>query len=123
MAEHQAETKRSLGGGVETTGQFPEAIPVPVPYGPGVAALAVCLNQAQLLPLARTGEGVAEVFGCLRPERTLEKAVADCHEQLAGVEAAIKRGVAPLRWRILTRQGWTSAGRRPTGCMWRAPTG
>lgn len=94
VVEHRAETKRCLGCGVETTGQFPAGVAAPVQYGPGVATLAVYLNQAQLVPLERTGEVLAEVFGCPLSERTLERAVAACHEQLAGVEAAIKRGVA-----------------------------
>jgi transposase len=94
VVEHRTETRRCLDCGVETTGQFPAGVAAPVQYGPGVATLAVYLNQAQLLPLERTGEVLAEVFGCPLSERTLESAVAACHQQLAPVEAAIKQGVA-----------------------------
>lgn len=94
VVEHQAETKRCPDCGVETTGQFPAGVAAPTQYGPGVAAVAVYLNQGQLVPLERTAAVLAEVFGCPISERTLEGAVAACHEQLAEVEAAIKQGVA-----------------------------
>lgn len=93
VVEHQAETKRCPGCGAETTGQFPGGVEAPAQYGPGVATVAVYLNQAQLLPLARTGEVLAEVFGCPISEGTLERAVGECYAQLAEVEAAIQRGV------------------------------
>jgi transposase len=64
-----------------------------VQYGPRVATLAVYLTQEQLLPLARTGTVLAEVFNCPVAEGTLERAVTDCHEHLAAAEAAIKQGV------------------------------
>ena len=97
VVEHQAETKRCLGCGAETSGQFPAGVEAPAQYGPGVAAVGVYLNQAQLLPLERTGEVLAEVFGCPLSERTLESAVGTCHERLAAAEAAIKRGVAAAK--------------------------
>ena len=93
VVEHQAETTRCPVCGAETTGVFPQGIAAPAQYGPGVAAMALYLNQAQLLPLERTCAVLAEVFGCPVAEATLERAVAVCHAQLAETEAAIKRGV------------------------------
>jgi transposase len=93
VLEHQAETKRCPGCGAEASGQFPAGVEAPVQYGPGVATLAVYLTQAQLLPLARTGEVLAEVFGCPLSERTLARAVGMCHARLAATEAAIKQGI------------------------------
>jgi len=93
VVEHQAETKRCPGCGTETTGAFPAGVEAPAQYGPGVATLAVYLNQAQLLPLERTGAVLAEVFGCPLSERTLESAVGACHAHLAATEAAIRRGI------------------------------
>jgi transposase len=93
IIEHQAETKCCPGCGAETSGEFPAGVAAPAQYGPGVATVAVYLNQAQLLPLGRTGEVLAEVFGCPIAEGTLERAVGECHKQLAEAEAAIKRGV------------------------------
>lgn len=93
VTEHQAETECCPGCGTPTTAVFPAGVTAPVQYGPGVAALAVYLNQAQLLPLGRTAELLAERCGCPLSERTLEAAVLACHAQLADVEAAIKQGV------------------------------
>jgi transposase len=93
IVEHQVETKCCPTCGTEATGAFPAEVAAPVQYGPGVATVAVYLNQAQLLPLERTSEVLADLFGCPIAEGTVERAVAECHDQLAGVEAAIKQGV------------------------------
>ena len=93
VIEHQAATTCCPDCGTETSAAFPPAVTAPVQYGPGVATLAVYLTQDQLLPLARTSTVLAEVFGCPVAEGTLERAIADCHAQLAAVEAAIKQGV------------------------------
>jgi transposase len=93
VTEHQAQTKCCPACGRETTGAFPPEVAAPVHYGPRVATLGVYLNQEQLLPLARTSQVLAEVFGCPVAEGTVERAVADGHAQLAAAEAAIKQGV------------------------------
>lgn len=93
VVEHQAETKCCPGCGRETTGAFPAGVDAPAQYGPEVATMAVYLNQEQLLPLERTGETLADLFGCPIAQGTVESAIAACHEQLAEVEAAIKEQV------------------------------
>lgn len=93
VIEHQAMTKCCPKCGVETTGEFPEGVEAPVQYGPGVATVAVYLNQEQLLPLDRTCRALADLFDCPISEGTLESAVGKCHEQLAEVEATIKQAV------------------------------
>jgi len=93
VIEHQAQIKCCPQCGTETSGAFPPEVAAPVQYGPGVATLVVYLTQEQLLPLGRTAAVLAEVFGCPVSEGTVERAVADCHDRLAGAEAAIKEGV------------------------------
>ena len=93
IVEHQVATKTCPGCGTRTGGAFPAGVTAPVQYGPGVSAIAVYLNQAQLLPLARTCEVLAELFGCPVAEGTVERAVGQCFTQLAAVEAAIKAGI------------------------------
>lgn len=93
VVEHQVESKRCPECGVETSGTCPEGVAGSAQYGPGVATVAVYLNQEQLLPLERTCEVMADLFGCPIAEGTLERAVRRCHEQLAETEAAIKRGI------------------------------
>ncbi|MDA8188225.1 MAG: IS66 family transposase [Dehalococcoidales bacterium] len=93
VIEHQAETKRCPCCGEETSGAFPEDVAGPTQYGPGVATTAVYLNQEQLLPVERTCEVMADLFGCPIAEGTLQSAVARCHEGLAETEASIKSGI------------------------------
>ena len=93
VIEHRAETLCCPGCGATPSGAFPAGVAAPVQYGPGVATLAVYLNQEQLLPWERTAAVLAEVFGCPLSQGTLERAVAQCYEQLPATEAAIKKGV------------------------------
>jgi len=94
VVEHQVETKCCPECGAQASGAFPAGVGAPAQYGPGVATLAVYLNQEQLVPLERTCAVLDEVFGCPLSEGTLESMVGACHRQLAAVEAAIKQGVA-----------------------------
>jgi len=93
VVEHQVKTKCCPGCGAETSGVFPDGVKAPAQYGPGITTAAVYLNQGQLLPLERTSEVLADLFGCPISEGTVESAVAACHVQLAPVEAAIKHGI------------------------------
>jgi transposase len=93
VIEHQAQTKCCPDCGAATMGEFPAGVAAPTQYGPAVATVAVYLNQEQLLPLERSCEVLADLFGCPIAEGTLESAVGGCYAQLAGTEAAIKRGI------------------------------
>ena len=93
VTEHQAET-RQCSCGQTSRGSFPLEVAVSVQYGPRVRALAVYLNQGQLLPMERIGEVLTDVFGCETfSEGTLANAVEECYERLAEIESAIKMGV------------------------------
>ena len=93
VIEHQVETHRCSRCGTEAHGEFPAEMRGPIQYGPGVAAIAVYLNQEQLLPSERTCAVLGDLFACPIAEGTLESMVANCHEQLAETEAQIKAGV------------------------------
>ena len=93
VTEHQAET-RQCPCGQTSRGSFPQEVAASVQYGPRVRALAVYLNQGQLLPMERIGEVLTDVFGCETfSEGTLANAVEECYERLAEIESAIKMGV------------------------------
>jgi len=94
VVEHHAETIPCPRCAGETTAPFPAGVEAPIQYGPGVATVAVYLNQEQLIPLERTSQVLAELFGCPLSERTVERAVGVCYEQLTGVDAAIRQGIA-----------------------------
>lgn len=97
VVEHQAESRRCRCGQI-TRGDFPREVTANIQYGPRVRALAVYLNQGQLLPMERTVEILSDVFGCESfSEGTLANAVEQCYEGLAEIEAAIKTAVQAAR--------------------------
>ncbi len=93
VTEHQACTKVCPHCQTPTPAPFPAGVTQPVQYGPGVKALAVYLQEYQLLPSARTQELLADLFGCSLCEGTLGNALVTCFERLAPVEAAIKGAI------------------------------
>ena len=111
VIEHQVTTTCCPGCATETSGTFPPDVAAPVQYGPGVATLAVYLTQEQLLPLARTSAVRAEVCGCSVTQGTVERAVADGHDRLAVVEAAIKQGVSAAEVAHFDETGVNSGGK------------
>jgi transposase len=72
---------------------FPEEVPGWLQYGPKLRALAVYFSQVQLLPYARTCETLQELFGASLSEGSLFQILAECYEQLAAPEEAIKTGL------------------------------
>lgn len=91
VTEHQAEIKRCPHCGAENRGDFPEAVTQPVQYGPAIRALAVYLNQYQMLPLERVSETFADVFEHSLAEGTIFDAGQAVAEQVAPVNEAIKK--------------------------------
>ena len=63
VTEHRAEMKTCQVCGTCNKASFPERVTQPVQYGPQVQALAVYLNQYQLLPYYRIRELFADLFG------------------------------------------------------------
>ncbi len=97
VVEHQAES-RQCPCGQTCRGSFPQEVAATVQYGPRLRALAVYLNQGQLLPMERITEILADVFGCETfSEGTLARAVEECYKGLAEIESAIKTGVQQAR--------------------------
>jgi transposase len=90
VSEHQAFTKVCPHCQTLTAAAFPAGLSQPVQYGPGVKALAVYLQEYQLLPFARTHELLADLFGCSLSEGTLSTALSTAAARLAPVQAAIQ---------------------------------
>ncbi len=91
VTEHQVEIKRCPNCGTENRACFPKSVTQPVQYGPQIRALAVYLNQYQMLPLERVRETFADVFEHPLAEGTIFEAGQAVAEQAVPVNEAIKK--------------------------------
>ena len=69
-------------------GPFPDTMPGPLQYGPGIVAYAVHLLSAQMVPLRRTAAMLKAITGRQLSEATLLSFVARLHQALEPWEAA-----------------------------------
>src|SRR5262249_37323836 len=85
ITEHRAESKHCPHCGQTTKGAFPADVTQPVPHRPTLKAQAVYFNQYQFIPLERTSEMGADLYGPPVGEGTL---VAATQERAAAVRPA-----------------------------------
>jgi transposase len=97
VQDHQVEEVRCPACGWKNEGSFPSGVEAPVQYGPNLRAVAVYLQQYQLVPLARTCELLEDLYDCRVSEGTLAAWVQQAAETLG-----------PIVERIA---GWLSASR------------
>jgi transposase len=93
VTEHWAQVKRCDMCGERTPGRFPRGVNAPVQYGERVRSVATYLHKYQLLPMARTGEAMRDLFGCSISPGTVETTRHRCAARLVGVEEQIKQGI------------------------------
>ncbi|MGI9863105.1 IS66 family transposase, partial [Moorella naiadis] len=91
VTEHRAEQKTCPVCGTCNKASFPASVTQPVQYGPEVQALAVYLNQYQLLPYDRIRELFADLFGQPIAEGTLLAANQAAAAGLSDTEQEIKQ--------------------------------
>jgi transposase len=94
VTEHRVLLKACAVCGHRNRGTFPDGVACGASYGPGVKGVLTYLNQAHLLPSARSCEIVADLFGQPVSEGVLEAAVNGCTTALAETETSIKQGLA-----------------------------
>ncbi len=82
VQEHQVEEVQCPACGWRTEGSFPRGVEAPVQYGPNLRAVAVYLQQYQLVPLARTCELLEDLYDCRVSEGTLAVWVQQAAETL-----------------------------------------
>jgi transposase len=94
VTEHRAESKHCPCCGPTTKGACPPEVTPPVQYGPTLKAQAVYFNQYQFIPLERTSEIFADLYGHPVGEGTMVAATQEMAEAVKPAHAQVKG-----RWR------------------------
>ena len=92
VTAHRAETKRCTCGQVNTA-SFPTEVTASVQYGSRIKAVAVYLNQYQLIPYARTEEMLESLYGVSLCEGSLYNFNLQTYHALEETEAELKLAI------------------------------
>jgi transposase len=90
VMEHRAEIKHCPHCGQTTKGAFPSDVTQPVQYGPTLKAQAVYFNQYQCIPLEKTSEMFADLYGHRVGEGTMVAATQEMAAAVMPANAQVK---------------------------------
>jgi len=91
VTEHRAESKVCPHCQQVTTAAFPPDVTEPTQYGSGLKAQATYFNTYHFIPLARTREVLADLYGQALAEDTVRHANARIDAEIVPVTAAIQQ--------------------------------
>jgi transposase len=92
VTEHRIVEARCACGRVHR-GAFPAEVAAGVQYGPGVKALAVYLTQHHMLPLERSGQLMADLYGLPIANATILGMIQEAEERLSPTTARIAEAI------------------------------